>query len=89
MEKSNYEKENERNKMALFKYAIIAPLINDMNPFKSKEEFYRDASSKVYTLPNGKETIIDSTTIKSWYLRYKRLGFECLLKKSRADERSI
>lgn len=31
MEKSNLEKENDKNAIALFKFAIIAPLVNNIH----------------------------------------------------------
>ena len=53
MEKTKLEKENDKNAIALFKFAIIAPLVNNNYDYKSKEEFYRIAALKKYTLPNG------------------------------------
>ena len=85
MEKKNLEKESNKNKIALFKYAIIAPLVNDIYESKSKEEFYRIAASKQYKLPNEKKTTLTAGTIKRWYLEYKRNGFEALKPKSRND----
>ena len=85
MEKKNLEKESNKNEIALFKYAIIAPLVNDIYDSKSKEEFYRTAASKQYKLPNGKTTTISAGSIKRWYLDYKKDGFEALKPKSRND----
>ena len=85
MEKSNLDKENDKNDIALFKYGIIAPLINDMDSCKSKEAFFREASSKQYVLPNGKTTIVTNGTIKKWYLDYCKYGFDALKPKSRND----
>lgn len=85
MEKTKLEKENEKNAIALFKYAIIAPLINDIYDCKSKEEFYRNASIKQYTLPNGKTTTLTAGTIKKWYIDYCKYGFDILKPKSRND----
>ena len=85
MEKKNLEKESNKNEIALFKYAIIAPLVNDIYESKSKEEFYRTAASKQYKLPNEKMTTLTAGTIKRWYLEYKRDGFEALKPKSRND----
>ena len=85
MEKKNLEKESSKNEIALFKYAIIAPLVNDIYESKSKEEFYRTAASKQYKLPNEKMTTLTAGTIKRWYLEYKRDGFEALKPKSRND----
>lgn len=85
MEKKNLEKESNKNEIALFKYAIIAPLVNDIYESKSKEEFYRTAASKQYKLPNEKMTTLTAGTIKRWYLEYKRNGFEALKPKLRND----
>ena len=67
MEKKNLEKESSKNEIALFKYAIIAPLVNDIYESKSKEEFYKEAVDKTYKLLNGKTKTIYDTTIKRWY----------------------
>lgn len=85
MRKTKLEKENDKNAIALFKFAIIAPLVNNTYECKSKEEFYRTAASKKYTLPSGKEIIITAGTIKRWYLEYKKDGFEALKPKTRTD----
>ena len=85
MEKTNLEKENDKNAIALFKYGIIAPLINDTISCKSKEDFFREAASKKYILPNGKTTVVTNGTIKKWYLDYCKYGFDILKPKSRND----
>ena len=85
MEKSNLEKENDKNAIALFKFAIIAPLVNNIHDCKSKEEFFRKAALKEYTLPNGKQTILTAGTIKKWYLDYCKSGFDSLKPKARND----
>ena len=53
MEKKKLDRENDKNNIALFRFAVISPLINNTNEYKSKEEFYRKASLKKYELPNG------------------------------------
>ena len=85
MEKTNFEKENDKNDIALFRFAIIAPLINNSCEYKSKEEFFRNAALKKYILPNGNEITVNPGTIKKWYLDYCKDGFECLKPKSRKD----
>lgn len=85
MEKTKLEKENDKNDIALFKFAIIAPLVNNTYESKSKSEFFRNASLKKYILPNGKETTLTPSTIKKWYLDYCKYGFECLKPKYRND----
>ena len=85
MEKTNLEKENDKNNIALFRFAIIAPLINNTCEYKSKEEFFRNAALKKYTLPNGKEVTLNAGTIKKWYIDYCKNGFESLKPKYRKD----
>ena len=85
MKKTNLEKENDKNAIALFKYAIIAPIVNNIHDTSSKEEFYRIAASKKYTLPNGKQTILTAGTIKKWYINYCKGGFDALKPKARND----
>ena len=85
MEKTNFEKENKRKDIALFKYAIISPLISGLNSFPTKEAFFRDAASKKYTLPNGKQTTLTAGTIKKWYIDYNKGGFDSLIPNVRND----
>lgn len=44
MEKTKLEKESEKNDIALFRFAVISPLISNPNEYKIKEEFYRTAA---------------------------------------------
>ena len=85
MEKTKLEKENDKNDIALFKFAVIAPLVNNNYECKSKEEFFRTAALKKYTLPNGKETILTCGTIKRWFIEYRKNGFDALKPKTRTD----
>ncbi len=85
MKKTELERENDKNELALFRFAIIANLVNNTYECKSKEEFFRNASLKKYTLPNGKETTLTPGAIKKWYVDYKRNGFDALKPKCRCD----
>lgn len=46
---------DERNKIALFRYGVIAPIISNPDFRKSKNEFFREASGKTYVDGNGKD----------------------------------
>ena len=85
MEKTKLEKENDKNAIALFRFAIIAPLVNNTHNCKSKSEFYRNAALRKYTLPNGREATISAGIIKKWYIGYCKNGFESLKPKCRTD----
>ena len=85
MKKSKIDVENDKSAIALFRYGIIAPLINNTHNFKSKMDFYRDAASKNYILPNGKSAHFHYITIKKWYLNYCRDGIDSLMPVRRSD----
>ena len=48
------------------------------------EDYYRKAASKSYTL-NGKEIKVRASTIKKWYINYKKFGYNGLIPKTRTD----
>ena len=72
-------------KIALFRFAIIAPLVNDTYEANSKMQFYRNMAAKTYELPNGEKVKFSSGTIKKWYLKYKHYGIDGLTPKIRSD----
>lgn len=80
-------KNEEIQTIALLRYGIIAPLVTDNldEDIVSKEEFFRRAAAKEYTLPNGKKYTFSPTTIKGWYLNYNKEGIDALKPKQRSD----
>lgn len=82
MEQSQRDK--AKNQIALFRYGLISSLVNDTFEDRSKEDYYRRMASVVHTL-NGKEIKLRASTIKNWYINYKKLGYDGLIPKSRTD----
>ena len=78
------ERDKVKNDIALFRYGLIVPLINNTYEGKSKEDYYKEQAKKTYIL-NGKEIKIGSSTIKKWYTSYQNLGFNGLIPKTRTD----
>ena len=74
-----------RQKIALFRFSVIAPLVNDTFEAPSKEAFYRHLAGKEYNLPDGKQVRFAADTIKSWFLSYMRNGMDALIPKGRSD----
>lgn len=67
------------NKMAMFRYGIIAPYISDsQHTYPTAEAFFRAASKKTYRDPFGKERQPDSSTMRRWYMAYMENGYEGL-----------
>lgn len=75
----------KQQELALFRFALIAPLVNETYEAVSKNQYFRDIASKFHTLPDGKIIQFSPATIKKWFLAYKHEGFEALMPKSRLD----
>ena len=75
-----------RQKIALFRYGIIAPVVSGTyDEGKSIKGFFRDAAGKVYTNPSGEETKISASTLERWYYAYNKGGFDALIPMRRCD----
>lgn len=75
----------EAKGIALFRYGIIAPIVGGFLNECSKEAYYRAASEKEYTLPDGSKKRFQSGTIKKWFLSYSKDGLDALIPSSRND----
>lgn len=78
--------EEEKQKIALFRYGIIASAVTgNYDETSSLKGFFRDAAKKVYTNPRGEATKISAVTFGRWFYSYKKGGFDSLIPKSRTD----
>lgn len=77
---------DQKQKTALFRYSVIAPLETGSSPSISNSEFFRQAAKKSYTGPDGKIITISASTIEKWHRAYKKGGFDALFPQSRKDE---
>ena len=77
--------DKEIKDLALFRFSLIAPVVNDTYAAASKSQYFRDVASKSYTLPNGVTANFSAGTIKKWYLDYKNGSFDDLIPKTRSD----
>lgn len=73
------------HEMALFKYNLIAPLINGTYTETSIKAYCVNVSMKTYILPDGSIKRFSHETIRWWFRRYKDMGFNGLYSKPRAD----
>ena len=78
--------ENFKNSIALCRYGIIAPLVTSvsMTP-EERGKFFRDASKKTYTLPDGSTRTYSSDTLYRYYKAYMNGGFDALKPNGRVD----
>ncbi len=76
--------EKEKEKIALFRYGILSPLITGSYEGKTYE-FCHEAASKTYVSVNGKDISFHSCTFFRWYKAYLKDGFDGLKPKGRTD----
>ena len=81
--------DQEKEKIALFRYGIISPLVSNIAISMSKKAFLRQLGEKEYLHPNGTNVKIDWKTIEGWYYQYKNLGFEGLKPRDRNDKGKV
>ena len=77
-------KEEKKQEIALMKYGAIAPLIaglEDEHP--SQIAFFRAVSEKGVMGADGRVQHYSPETIKGWYLKYKKDGFDALMPSNR------
>ena len=72
-------------KIALFKYSIIAPIVSGTMDFSTKKEFFDSVSKKTYHYIDGTTITLYSSTVERWYYNYINHGFDALKTKSRSD----
>lgn len=78
------ERDELKNTVALFRYGLISPVVNNTYEDKSQMEYFRRIAQSKYTLL-GKEISIRTATLKKWYIMYRKNGYEGLIPKSRTD----
>lgn len=77
--------DKERERIAVFRYGIIAPLVTDSFLEDSKNTFYKNASARINKDQDGNGYNVSPSTIERWYINYRKHGFEGLLPQRRGD----
>ena len=73
------------NDFGLFKFSIIAPIINKTHNCRTISEYIGIVTSKKYEF-KGKTYKFSKSCIKNWYLSYKKNGLIALQTKTRSDK---
>lgn len=76
--------EKTRTELALFRFSLIAPLVNGSFNGPAKEYFER-VSSKTYNVPGYGPREFSISTLKNWLTNYRRYGLEGLKRQPRSD----
>ncbi len=77
---------DEKHAIALVRYSAISGLVaGTVDSGTSQNDFYREAASRSYSMPDGSLLKVSPATIKRWHTRYRTLGFDGLMPASRSD----
>ena len=74
-----------RNEMALFRFSLIAPIINGTVTGKTKD-YLENICAKTYQLPGGDFKELSPNTVRRWLSDYRRFGLDGLKRKARNDK---
>jgi putative transposase len=72
-------------KIALFRYALIAPLVLEMLPRGELTRRAEEIAARKYEIPYSERISLSVDTLLDWALRYRRGGFPALAPKPRCD----
>jgi putative transposase len=72
-------------KLALFRYGVIAPLVLEALPRGELTRRAQEIAARHYDIPDSKRISVSVDTLLDWALRYRTNGFEALAPKPRQD----
>ncbi len=75
--------ENDREKIALFRYGLISPILNGQ--IKNQKEYLEKEAARVHNVPYYGPKEYVPKTIYGWLRNYRRGGFDALKPKRRSD----
>jgi len=77
--------ESKAEKIALFRYGLIAPLVLEPLPHGELTRRAQEIAARHYEIPGSQRTSVTVDTLLDWALRYRRGGFEALAPQPRRD----
>lgn len=77
--------DTQAEKTALFRYALIAPLVLETLPRGELTRRAQEIAARHYDIPSSQRTSVSVDTLLEWALRYRKGGFEALAPKPRQD----
>jgi transposase InsO family protein len=76
--------DKKRHDIALFRYGIIAPVLD--GNVAQQMKYFRQVAAKEYDVPHWGKKTYDPQTFKKWLKQYRRYGFDTLIPKERNDK---
>lgn len=80
-----FRMDSKAEKLALFRYALIAPLVIETLPRGQLTRRAEEIAARHYDFPDSQRTGVSVDTLLRWALRYRQGGFEALAPKPRQD----
>jgi putative transposase len=77
--------DSRTEKIALFRYALIAPLVLETLPRGELTRRAEEIAGRNYEIPYSQRTSLSVDTLLDWALRYRRGGFPALAPQPRCD----
>lgn len=78
--------ESMQQKVALFRYALIAPILNETYAQATAKEYLASVCSKTYDVPYYGKREFSPDTLKTWLLYYRKHGIDGLKPSRRSDK---
>src|SRR2546427_4653116 len=77
--------DNKAEKIALFRYGLIAPLVLETLPRGELTRRAQQIAARLYDIPHSARRQVSVETLLDWTLRYRRNGLAALSPKPRQD----
>ena len=77
--------DTKAEKLALFRYGVIAPLILEALPRGELTRRAQEIAARHYDIPDSRRTSVSVDTLLDWALRYRTNGLDALAPKPRQD----
>jgi len=77
--------DSKAEKIALFRYALIASLVVETLPRGELTRRAEEIAARTYDIPDSKRRAVSVDTLLDWAVRYRNGGFEALAPKPRQD----
>jgi len=68
--------ESMQQKVALFRYVLIAPILNETYTQATAKEYLASVCSKTYDVPYYGRREFSPETLKTWLLYYRKRGID-------------
>lgn len=72
--------------IAQFRFALIAPVIQNLFPDESRTAYYKRVTENELTLPSGEKVLYSYKTLEKWVSLYQNGGIDALMPRERSDK---